>query len=80
MLMTWSRNRSSHESYQEELCAPTHVDYRRPSHRATISSVARGCSAVGSASPCQGEGRGFESRHPLEGASGINPFGGVAEW
>src|SRR5262249_31343860 len=23
--------------------------------------------------PCQGEGRGFESRHPLEGASGINP-------
>ena len=32
------------------------------------SFVARGCSAVGSASPCQGEGRGFESRHPLEGA------------
>src|SRR5699024_12703493 len=25
----------------------------------------RGCSAVGSASPCQGEGRGFETRHPL---------------
>ncbi len=24
-----------------------------------------GCSAAGSASPCQGEGRGFESRHPL---------------
>ena len=24
-----------------------------------------GCSAVGSASPCQGEGREFESRHPL---------------
>ena len=47
---------------------------------AKISSVARGCSAVGSASPCQGEGRGFESRHPLEGASGINPSGGVAEW
>jgi hypothetical protein len=43
------------------------IDYRRASHRATISSVARGCSAVGSASPCQGEGRGFESRHPLEG-------------
>ena len=35
--------------------------------RTTISAVARGCSAVGSASPCQGEGRGFESRHPLEG-------------
>ena len=48
------------------LCGPAEVDYRRASHRATISSVARGCSAVGSASPCQGEGRGFESRHPLE--------------
>ena len=41
------------------------------------SPVACGCSAVGSASPCQGEGRGFESRHPLEGARGINPDGGV---
>ena len=50
------------------LCGPAQVDYRRASHRATISPVARGCSAVGSASPCQGEGRGFESRHPLEGA------------
>jgi hypothetical protein len=39
--------------------------------------VARGCSAVGSASPCQGEGRGFESRHPLEGCSGVNP---MVEW
>ena len=27
--------------------------------------LARGCSAAGSASPCQGEGREFESRHPL---------------
>jgi hypothetical protein len=38
--------------------------------RASGSRVAEsamcGCSAVGSASPCQGEGRGFESRHPLE--------------
>ena len=25
----------------------------------------RGCGSVGRASPCQGEGRGFESRHPL---------------
>ena len=25
-----------------------------------------GCSAAGSASPCQGEGREFESRHPLQ--------------
>ena len=37
-------------------------------------SGARGCSAVGSASPCQGEGRGFESRHPL----GVNPLGFAA--
>ena len=27
--------------------------------------VSRGCGSVGRASPCQGEGRGFESRHPL---------------
>ena len=27
--------------------------------------TARGCGSVGRASPCQGEGRGFESRHPL---------------
>ena len=54
-------------SVPRNLCGPAQVDYRRASHRATISSVARGCSAVGSASPCQGEGRGFESRHPLEG-------------
>jgi hypothetical protein len=39
--------------------------------------VARGCSAVGSASPCQGEGRGFESRHPLEGAVASTP---AVEW
>src|SRR5699024_4446706 len=30
-----------------------------------VLSRLRGCSAVGSASPCQGEGRGFETRHPL---------------
>jgi hypothetical protein len=59
------------------LCGSTAVDYRRPSRRATISFVARGCSAVGSASPCQGEGRGFESRHPLEGAVASTP---VVEW
>jgi hypothetical protein len=59
------------------LCGPAQVDYRRASHRAMISSVARGCGAVGSAQPCQGWGRGFESRHPLEGANGINP---AVEW
>ncbi len=36
-----------------------------------------GRSAAGSASPCQGEGRGFESRRPLGAASGH--LGGVAE-
>ena len=65
---------------QRDLCGRARLDYCRPSQRATISPVARGCSAVGSAQPCQGWGRGFESRHPLEGADGINPSGGVAEW
>ena len=32
-------------------------------HRSSVA--ARGCGSVGRASPCQGEGRGFESRHPL---------------
>ena len=57
--------------------------------------ASRGCGSVGRASPCQGEGRGFESRHPLhpqglpahgsppsgppEGGSMRVP-GGVAEW
>ena len=59
------------------LCGPARLDYCRASHRATISPVARGCSAVGSASPCQGEGRGFESRHPLEGAIASIP---AVEW
>ena len=65
---------------RRDLCGYARVDYRRPSQRATISLVARGCSAVGSAQPCQGWGRGFESRHPLDGARRINPSGGVAEW
>ena len=51
---------------RRDLCGYARVDYRRPSQRATISLVARGCSAVGSAQPCQGWGREFESRHPLE--------------
>src|SRR4029079_8926312 len=63
--------------YGRDLCAYAEVDYRRPSRRTTISFVARGCSAVGSASPCQGEGRGFESRHPLEGAVASTP---AVEW
>src|SRR5829696_8338791 len=41
----------------------------------------RGRSAAGSASPCQGEGRGFESRRPL-GGSHLVPSGRPAsvEW
>ena len=70
---------AARRTVSRKLCGPARVGYRRASRRATISSVARGCSAVGSASPCQGEGRGFESRLPLE-ASGFNPSGGVAEW
>ena len=39
-----------------------------------------GRSAVGSASPCQGEGRGFESRRPLGGRQTLRRHvGGVAE-
>jgi hypothetical protein len=45
-----------------------------------MSFVARGCSAVGSASPCQGEGRGFESRHPLEGLEGAVASTPAVEW
>ncbi len=39
--------------------------------RCYIALVARGCGSVGRASPCQGEGRGFESRHPLQLLVGI---------
>ena len=58
----------------------------------TTNTGACGCSAVGSAQPCQGWGREFESRHPLEctglfsrrsrhvGSNHtVNPHGGVAE-
>ena len=40
-------------------------------HGQDLGSVASACgrSAVGSASPCQGEGRGFESRRPLDAGS-----------
>src|SRR3954447_8092859 len=57
-----------------------------------VRPPARGRSAVGSASPCQGEGRGFESRRPLGDAPGrqwgptldqqvdTGFRGGMAEW
>ena len=40
--------------------------HRLKSLKRPEQSGARGCSAVGSAQPCQGWGREFESRHPLE--------------
>ena len=36
------------------------------------TSGSRGCGSVGRASPCQGEGRGFESRHPLGGSKVVS--------
>ena len=53
-------------------------------HRAVRANreESRGCGSVGRASPCQGEGRGFESRHPLRGAGSAQPqhsHGGLAE-
>ena len=45
-----------------------------------VSSEIRGCGSVGRAQPCQGWGREFESRHPLEaGLYAPWKFGGVAE-
>ena len=47
-----------------------------PSHRGpTGAATIGGRSAVGSASPCQGEGRGFESRRPLGRGSGFLTWG-----
>ena len=53
-------------------------------HRAVRPSrwLLRGCGSIGRTSPCQGEGRGFESRHPLRGAGSAQPqhsHGGLAE-
>src|SRR5579863_9287027 len=52
------------------------------------SGLACGRGSAGRASPCQGEGRGFESRRPLGGAAmrlwlaagEARSCGGVAEW
>ena len=50
-------------------------------HMPSRTSGARGCGSVGRASPCQGEGRGFESRHPLSIGNPHDPIGrgGLAE-
>ncbi len=53
------------------------MHYRRASRWATNSFVACGRGAVGSAQPCQGWGRGFESRRPLDGADASTP---AVEW
>ena len=52
------------ETHRSQFGAAAIVGYSRSGARG--NQGARGCSAVGSASPCQGEGREFESRHPLE--------------
>ena len=44
-------------------------------YRALRALALCGCSAVGSASPCQGEGREFESRHPLQGPTSYLSWG-----
>src|SRR5207248_1150759 len=41
-------------------------------YRVSCTTEQRGCSAAGSASPCQGEGRGFESRHPLRSGGAVS--------
>src|ERR1700749_4397902 len=52
------------------VCAPARIGYssvRTPgtTRRAPALGPERGRGSVGRASPCQGEGRGFESRRPL---------------
>jgi hypothetical protein len=78
----WTCERSGHDegsshAASRDLCGRASMHYRRPSRWATNSPVACGCSAVGSAQPCQGWGRGFESRHPLDGADASTP---AVEW
>src|SRR5699024_5388274 len=74
-------HRHSERFHNTKVSGPRHGDTRgtsshrlpgglaEPTHRLctleTDATGASGCSAAGSASLCQGEGRGFESRHPL---------------
>ena len=46
--------------------SPDRIESTAVRQRGNLAGCARGRSAAGSASPCQGEGRGFESRRPLE--------------
>jgi hypothetical protein len=50
----------------------------RGSQGVAIVLASRGCGSVGRASPCQGEGRGFESRHPLHPPGSPGPATGGA--
>ena len=61
--------RSQELACERAICKPGPVQdnvFTRTAQKASAGSGACGCSAVGSASPCQGEGREFESRHPLQ--------------
>ena len=59
------------------------ADARGHPGRLCYAGTRCGRGSVGRASPCQGEGRGFESRRPLSEVGcpcGMAPCGGVAEW
>ena len=51
-------------------------DGRRPIDDPDIVDSPCGRSSAGRASPCQGEGRGFKSRRPLQRTPGQRPFRG----
>src|SRR5690606_21823059 len=61
-----SRRKSCADSIRpigaSRFCAHRQIGYSRNAHRKVATRMWRS----GSASPCQGEGREFESRHPLE--------------
>src|SRR5207249_4208087 len=65
--------------------AGSYCDSRRRPARIVMRNRPRRCAACGSgsvgrASPCQGEGRGFESRLPLPSLPAVARRGDVAKW
>src|SRR6478609_8800208 len=56
------------------------VRIQLPGRAALGGREASGRSAVGSASPCQGEGRGFESRRPLEEVQAVTWVASAVGW
>src|SRR3970040_766140 len=50
-------------------CEPLAVSFRSTAYGPWPTAAARGNSSVGRAQPCQGWGRGFESRFPLQHSS-----------